>query len=98
MPNIQHKDWDYDLDGEKARVRRNSSHESLIALMSNRLPGETSLTTVQHELGLSSKGMEKLRAILRNQDHALTKQLQETGVTMVASGYGKGSRSVLLKS
>lgn len=98
MPKIQTKVWDFSLDGEKAKVRRNSSHDSLLSFMTNRLSGETSLSLIQKELGLNPRGMEKLRSCLRDSAHPLTEQLKKLGVAMISSGYGKGSRSYLLKA
>lgn len=97
MPSIQAIDWDFQLDGEKAQVRRNSSHEALIVFMSNRLAGETSMTQVQKELGLSQANTKKLRAILRESKHPLTISLAKIGVSLASTGYGKGSKTYLTK-
>ena len=98
MPGIKLQKWSFSPDGEKARVRRNSSHVALIAFMTNRKPGNTAMTTIQKELGLSSKTIKNLKEALRDADHPLTVKLKEIGVSLVSSGYGRGSKSYLLKA
>lgn len=98
MPGIKLQKWSFSPDGEKARVRRNSSHVALTAFMTNRKPGNTAMTTIQKELGLSPKTIKNLKEALRDADHPLTVKLKEIGVSLVSSGYGKGSKSYLLKA
>lgn len=98
MPSIKEQAWDFELDGVKAKVRRGSSHASLLTFMANRLGGETSLSLIQKELGLAEEGMKTLRSTLRDNSHSLTTQLRELGVNYMSNGYGKGSRSYLLKA
>ena len=50
------------MDGPSERVRRGSSHEALLALMSNRLPGETPMSFIRSELGLTASAAKDLRA------------------------------------
>ncbi len=98
MPGIKIQKWAFSPDGEKVRVRRNSSHVALIAFMANRMPGNTTMTTIQKELGLSPKTIKNLKEALRDADHPLTVKLKEIGVSLVSSGYGRGSKSYLLKA
>lgn len=97
MPNIQTKVWDFEIDGDKVQVRRNSSHEALIAFMSSRLPGETSMSLIKKELGLTDKQMETLRAALKDELHPVTMKLKTLRINFVSQGYGKGARQYLLK-
>lgn len=98
MPGIKVQRWSFSPDGEKVRVRRNSSHVALITFMTNRMPGNTTMTTIQKELGLSSKTIKNLKETLRDTDHPLTVKLKEIDVSLVSSGYGRGSKSYLLKA
>lgn len=98
MPDLVLTDWGFQIDGDKAKVRRNTSHESLLTFMGNRLTGETSLSMVQKELGLTPKMLKDLKSNLKKPDHPLTQALSDMGVTLVSSGYGKGQRSYLLKA
>jgi hypothetical protein len=66
--------------------------------MENRLPGETAITTIQKELGLSDKGKTKLMETLRDVAHPLTQKLAEIGVRYLTTGVGKGARSYLIKT
>ena len=56
MPGAIIVPWDFEMDGPSERVHRGSSHEALLALMTNRLPGETP-TFVNSELGLSASAV-----------------------------------------
>ena len=47
---------------------------------------------------LSPKTIKNLKKALRDADHPLTVKLKEIGVSLVSSGYGKGSKSYLLKA
>lgn len=97
MPGVVVVPWDFAMDGPSERIRRGSSHEALIALMGNRLPGETPMSLIKSELGLSASATKELREVLRNDEHELTKTLAQLGVRYVTSGRGRGSRSFLLK-
>lgn len=50
MPGAVTVPWEFEMDGPSERVRRGSSHEALLALMSNRLPGETPMSFIRSEL------------------------------------------------
>jgi hypothetical protein len=89
--------WRFSFDGAKVEIRRGSSHEGLLRLMENRPAGELSMDAIRREFVLSDKAMEKLRECLRDRDHPLTKALAEMGVAFVQTGYGRGSRSYLVK-
>jgi hypothetical protein len=97
MPGVVVVPWDFEMDGPSERVRRGSSHPALLALMENRLPGETPMSFIKSELGLSASATKELREVLRNDEHELTKALALVGVRYVSSGRGRGSRSFLLK-
>ena len=89
--------WQFELDGPQARVRKGSCHEAVLALMSNKLQGETPISTLRKELGLARDVVKDLQAVLRDEDHTLTKALADIGVSYVSTGKGRGARSFLLK-
>lgn len=97
MPNVSVVPWDFEMDGPSERIRRGSSHEALVALMANRQPGETSMSFVKSELGLTDRATKDLRMVLRDEDHDLTKALAHLGVRYMTTGKGRGARSYLLK-
>jgi hypothetical protein len=97
MPGIVVKKWDFELDGPAERVRRGSSHNALLTLMENRLPGEIAMSQIRSELGLTDEGLKELRKVLRDDSHQLTRALTEMGVSYVSTKRGRGSRSFLLK-
>jgi len=98
MPGLKEVVWNFELDGPKVRkARKGSSHAELIAFMDNRLPGETSMPTVQRELGLSASKMKKLRETLRSTEHPTTQALLKLGVRYEARGTGRGAKSFLIK-
>jgi hypothetical protein len=98
MPNIRVVPWDFDLDGPKVRkARTGTSHEALIALMANRLPGETAMPHIQRELGLDRSKLKKLKEALSKPDHPTTAALRKIGVSYVGGGVGRGSRPFLIK-
>lgn len=97
MPDVSVVSWDFEMDGPQERVRRGSSHEALVALMANRLPGETPMSLVRSELGLSPSAVKDLQGVLRNDDHHLTKSLAHLGIRYMTTGKGRGSRAYLLK-
>jgi len=78
-------------------VRRGSSHEALLALMGNRLPGETPMSHIKSELGLTPSAAKDLRCVLRDDSHDLTKTLAHLGVRYLTTGKGRGTKSYLLK-
>ncbi len=98
MPNIQVQPWSFRPDGKKVKVRSGSCHEPLISFMSNQMPGETSMSIIQLELGLNPRTLKALKATLKESDHPLTVSLMEIGVSFVSSGHGRASRSYLLKA
>lgn len=97
MPGVGIAPWDFEMDGPSERVRRGSSHEALVALMANRQPGETSMSLIKCELGLTDSAVKDLRGVLRDDNHDLTKSLAHLGVRYVTTGKGRGARSYLLK-
>jgi hypothetical protein len=97
MPGIGVVPWQFEMDGPAERVRRGSSHEALVALMANRLPGETPMSFIRAELGLTNSAVKDLRGVLRDDDHHLTKSLAQSGVRYLTTGKGRGARSFLLK-
>jgi hypothetical protein len=97
MPGAAVVPWDFEMDGPSERVRRGSSHEALLAMMNNRLPGETPLSFIKSELGLTDSGAKDLRTVLRDDAHDLTKSLAHLGVRYLTTGKGRGARSYLLK-
>jgi hypothetical protein len=98
MPCIQEVPWAFELDGPTVpTVRKGSSHEALITYMTTRLPGETAMSTVKSELGLTDNTLRKLKGVLGKTDHPTTMALQDIGVRYVVRGKGRGSKPVLLK-
>jgi hypothetical protein len=97
MPGAVVIPWDFEMDGPSERVRRGSSHAALLALMSNRLPGETPMSFIKNELGLKPSAVKELRGVLRDDDHDLTRSLANLGVRYMTTGKGRGARSYLLK-
>lgn len=99
MPGLKVAEWAFQLDGEgAAQVRRGSSHEALIAYMEGRLPGETAMTALQKELGLSTDGRKALMKTLADPAHPLTARLKSLGVEYRSTGKGRGARSYLVKA
>lgn len=97
MPEVGIAPWEFEMDGPSERVRRGSSHEALLALMANRQPGETPMSLIKCELGLTDSATKDLRGVLRDDSHDLTKSLAHIGVRYVTTGKGRGARSYLLK-
>ncbi len=58
-------------------------------------PGTVSLSTIQHDLQLSS--VKKLRETLNDDNHPTTQALRSIGVTYIP-GVGRGSKSYLMKA
>jgi hypothetical protein len=76
-----------ELDGPAVpKVRKGSSHEALIILMSTRLPGETAMAIVKNELSLTDSALKKLKEVLRNPDHPTTRALRDIGVRYFVRG------------
>jgi len=65
--------------------------------MSNRLPGETPMSFVRSELGLTASAVKDLQGVLRDDGHDLTRSLAHLGVRYMTTGKGRGARSYLLK-
>ena len=97
MPGAVVVPWEFEMDGPSERVRRGSSHEALLALMGNRLPGETPMSYIKTELGLTPSAVKDLRGVLRDDSHDLTKTLAHLGVRYLTTGKGRGAKSYLLK-
>jgi len=100
MPGMVVENWDsFALDGPAVHsVRRGSAHEAVLSFMANRLPGETSMTVIGTQLGLSKRGLRHLRETLRNDNHPLTMTLAERGMHYLTSGTGRGSKSYIVKA
>lgn len=97
MPDVKVLPWEFEMDGPAEHVRRGSSHEALVSLMTGRLPGETPMSFIRSELGLSASATKDLRGVLRDEDHYLTRSLAQHGVRYMTTGKGRGARSYLLK-
>jgi hypothetical protein len=96
MPGINVKPWDFALDPAKEKKPRiGSSHSRLIDYMAQRGAGTVSLSSVQHDLQLSS--VKKLRETLNNNEHPTTQALKQMGVNYIP-GIGRGSKSYLAKA
>jgi hypothetical protein len=96
MPGINVRPWDFAMDAPKEKKPRiGSSHSRLIDYMSKRGAGTVSLSTVQHDLQLSS--VKKLRETLNNGEHPTTQALRHMGVNYIP-GIGRGSKSYLAKA
>jgi hypothetical protein len=96
MPGINVRPWDFAMDAPKEKKPRiGSSHSRLIDYMSKRGAGTVSLSTVQHDLQLSS--VKKLRETLNNGEHPTTQVLKHMGVNYIP-GIGRGSKSYLAKA
>jgi hypothetical protein len=98
LPAIQEVPWAFELDGPTVpTVRKGSSHEALITYMTTRLPGETALSAVKSELGLTDNTLRKLREVLGKADHPTTTALREIGVRYVVRDRGRAAKSYLVK-
>jgi hypothetical protein len=96
MPGIDLKPWDFALDPAKERKPRvGSSHVRLIDYVDKLPSGTVSLSTIQHDLQLTS--VKKLRETLNNSEHPTTQALKRMGVNYIA-GIGRGSKSYLMKA
>lgn len=98
MPNIKVADWEFELDGQKVKVRRGSSHEGVIAYMAQRLPGETPMSEIQAALKLTPAAAKELRKVLKDDSHPLTKELVKNVIRYETRGQGRGSKSYLVKA
>jgi hypothetical protein len=98
MPNVRVVDWEYEVDGPKtSKVRKGSSHEAILAYMSNAHAGELPLSIIRQDFDLKPDTFKALQASLREQSHPLTKALAEIGVTYHSVGKGRGAKSFLMK-
>lgn len=98
MPGLKEVEWDFELDGPKVRKpRKGSSHEALIKLMANRLPGETPMPLIRRELGLNERQLKRLKEVLRTKHHATTQELLRMGVHYEATRVGRGAKAFLIK-
>ena len=94
MPGIHEVPWAFELDGPTVpTVRKGSSHEALITYMTTRLPGETAMSIVKSELGLTDSTLRKLKEVLRNTDHPTTRALRDIGVRY----FVRGKKAYLMK-
>ncbi len=99
MPGIQVVPWHFDIDGEKTSVRRAEGFRAIIPYMASRLPGETSMHKVKADLGWSADKMKKLRGVLKDSGHFITRSLRELDVSFHTNGkLGRGSKAWLLKT
>jgi hypothetical protein len=98
MPGLNLVNWQFDVDGPKVRkIRMGTSHEALISFMSNRLAGDTPMSTVRRELALKPNAVKKLQETLRDTAHKTTRALRAIGVEYDVRGAGRGARSFLVK-
>ncbi len=98
MPGVVVKPWEHSLDGPRATIRRNSSHEGLIAMLDNYPEdGEWPMTWIEKEFSLSKRGAEALRSTLRNPESPLAQRLAAMGFSFVTHGVGRGAKSFLVK-
>ncbi|MGY4168356.1 hypothetical protein [Bradyrhizobium sp. USDA 4529] len=96
MPGICVQPWDFAIDTVKERKPRiGSSHARVLDYASKLTAGTVSLSTIQHDLQLSS--VKKLRETLNDSDHPTTQALSSMGIQYVP-GIGRGSKSYLLKA
>lgn len=96
MPGIRVEPWDFAIDPVKEKKPRiGSSHARLIEYVAKLSPGTVSLSTIQHDLQLSS--VKKLRETLNDGDHPTTQALSDMGISYVP-GVGRGSKSYLMKA
>jgi hypothetical protein len=96
MPGLDVRRWDFALDPPKVRrTRIGSSHEKLIAYMTEQPAGSVSLSDIQLELRLPS--LKKIRETLNDAEHPTTMALADIGVRYIP-GVGRGSKSFLVKA
>ncbi|MEH2479551.1 hypothetical protein V1282_002908 [Nitrobacteraceae bacterium AZCC 2146] len=99
LPHISVKDWAFDLDGPKARVKRSGlPHGQLVTFMANRNPGRTYMNVISREFGLKPHQRKDLQKALRDENHATTLALKSLGVTYGSEGNGRGAKSYLVKA
>ena len=98
MPGIKVKDWDFSFDGPAAKIRRGSHHAALLTYMKNREPGVYPMKEMEGELGIDSRQMGRVKAVLRQPDHPLTLALGDIGVTYEGGGRGRRAGARLRKS
>jgi hypothetical protein len=94
MPGIHEMAWAFELDGPTVpKVRKGSSHEALITYMTTQPRGETAMSIVRGELGLTDNALRKLKEVLRNTDHPTTRALRDIGVRY----FVRGKKAYLMK-
>lgn len=81
----------------RRKIKKGSSHETLLKMMENAPAGDYSVSRIGEEMGLNPEGVKKLKAALRDNDHPLTVSLLELGVKVRHQGKGRGARTHLLK-
>jgi hypothetical protein len=95
MPGIQQVPWSFQTDDPQDRVRKGSTHETLLYLMSTRR-GTISMDWIAGELRLTTNGKRELMKTLRDQSHHLTLALADLGFRLVVQGKGRGAKSYLV--
>lgn len=99
LPNVAVKDWAFEPDGPKIRVKRSGlPHERLVTFMANRNPGRTYMNLIGREFGLKPHQRKDLQKTLRDENHATTLALKALGVSYGSEGKGKGAKSFLIKA
>ena len=88
--------WDFNLDGPVVTVRRGSSHEGLIKLMTALPSGEVTLKRIAREFNHAERH-ELSASKLRDTASPLATRLAELGVSFVTTGAGRKAKSFLLK-
>jgi hypothetical protein len=99
LPNITVRDWPFDPDGPKVRVKRSGlPHERLVTFMANRSPGRTYMSLISREFGLKPHQRKDLQKALRDENGPTTLKLKELGIAYRSEGKGRGAKSFLLKA
>jgi hypothetical protein len=99
LPNILVKDWAFEPDGPKVRIKRGGlPYERLVTFMKNRSPGRTDMGAISREFGLKPHQKKDLQKTLRDENHETTLALRSAGVTYGSEGLGRAARSFLLKA
>jgi hypothetical protein len=99
LPNITVRDWPFDPDGPKVRVKRSGlPYERLVTFMANRSPGRTYMSLISREFGLKPHQRKDLQKALRDENSPTMLKLKELGITYGNEGKGRGAKSFLLKA
>jgi hypothetical protein len=99
LSNITVKDWEFDPDGPKVRVKRGGLPDArLVTFMENRSLGRTYMNLISRQFGLKPHQRKDLQKILRDENHPTTLKLKELGVTYGSEGRGRGAKSFLVKA